>query len=73
MRALRRRPGARLRKGPALGTLAVIHPAGLTEAAWAARAGYSRKGGAWNARRRGLVEAGWIERRDGRWYATPRA
>jgi hypothetical protein len=54
----------------ALGTLAAIHPAGLTEAAWAARAGYSRKGGAWNARRRRFVEAGWIERRDGRWYAT---
>jgi len=56
--------------GTALGTLAVIHPAGLTEAAWAARAGYSRKGGAWNARRRRFVEAGWIERRDGRWFAT---
>jgi len=54
----------------ALSVLAAIAPAGMTEAAWAARAGYARKGGAWLRRRKRHSDAGLIELRDGRWYAT---
>lgn len=54
----------------ALAGLAAIYPAGLTEKAWAARTGYSAKGGAWVARRKRYTDAGFIERRDGLWHAT---
>lgn len=54
----------------ALAGLAAIYPAGLTEAAWAARTGYSRKGGAWIRRRKRYLDSVWIEQRDGRWFAT---
>jgi hypothetical protein len=50
--------------------LAAVAPLGLTEPAWAARAGYSRKGGAWNRRRARYVAAGLIEQQDGKWFAT---
>lgn len=50
--------------------LAAIYPAGLTESAWAARTGYSRKGGAWIRRRKRYLDAGLIEQSDGRWFAT---
>lgn len=50
--------------------MAAIAPAGLTEAGWAARAGISRGGGAWVRRRKRYRNAGLIEERDGRWYAT---
>lgn len=55
----------------ALGVLAAAAPLGLTEAAWAARAGYSRKGGAWSRRLTRYRAAELIERRDdGKFYAT---
>ena len=54
----------------ALAGLAAVYPAGLTEAAWAARTGYSRKGGAWLRRRKRYVDDGLIEERDGRWFAS---
>lgn len=54
----------------ALAGLAAIYPAGLTEKAWAARTGYSAKGGAWVARRKRYTDAGLIERCDGLWHAT---
>jgi hypothetical protein len=54
----------------ALGILASVFPLGLTEAAWAARAGYSRKGGAWSRRLTRYRRAELIEQRDGRFFAT---
>jgi len=54
----------------ALAGLAAVYPAGLTEAAWATRTGYARKGGAWIRRRGRYRDDGLIEQRDGRWYAT---
>jgi hypothetical protein len=54
----------------ALAVLAAAAPAGLTEAAWAARSGYSRKGGAWNRRRSRYQAAGLIEKAGNRFYAT---
>lgn len=55
----------------ALAVLAAAAPLGLTEAAWAARAGYSRKGGAWSRRLTRYRSAELIERRDdGKFYAT---
>ena len=54
----------------ALAGLAAIHPAGLTEAAWASRTGYSRKGGAWIERRKRYRDAGLVEQRGDRWFAT---
>lgn len=54
----------------ALAGLAAVYPAGLTEAAWAQRTGYSRKGGAWMRRRKRHLDDGLIEHRDGRWFAT---
>jgi len=54
----------------ALAGLAAVFPAGLTEAAWAARTGYSRKGGAWNRRRKRYLDAGLIEQQGDRWRAT---
>lgn len=53
-----------------LAILAAIAPAGLTEAAWAGRAGRARKGGAWQDQRRRYAKAHLIEQRDGRWFAT---
>ncbi|EPR09914.1 hypothetical protein M527_07255 [Sphingobium indicum IP26] len=53
-----------------LAVLAAIYPAGLSEAAWAGRAGRSRKGGAWASQRKRYVDAGLTEKRDGRWFAT---
>lgn len=58
------------REWRALAGLAVIYPAGLTEAAWATRTGYSRKGGAWIRRRKRYLDAGYVVQRDGRWFAT---
>lgn len=55
----------------ALAALAAIAPAGLTEAAWAARAGYSRKGGAWNRRLTRYRRAGLVEQRDGKFFISP--
>jgi hypothetical protein len=54
----------------ALAVLASVYPLGLTEAAWAARAGYSRKGGAWQRRKTRYVQGGLIEQREGRFFAT---
>jgi uncharacterized protein len=54
----------------ALAALAAIYPSGLTEAAWAARAGYARKGGAWIRRRKRYMDAGLIRQDNGRWFAT---
>ncbi|NJC33901.1 hypothetical protein GGR88_001375 [Sphingomonas jejuensis] len=54
----------------ALAGLAAVFPSGLTEAAWATRTGYARKGGAWIRRRKRYVDDGLIEQRDGRWFAT---
>lgn len=54
----------------ALAGLASVFPSGLTEAAWAARTGYARKGGAWIRRRKRYVDDGLIEQRGGRWFAT---
>lgn len=58
----------------ALAVLAAAAPLGLTEAAWAARGGYSRRGGAWARRRKRYLDAGLIEQRgEGRerkWFAT---
>lgn len=53
-----------------LAVLAAIYPAGLTETAWAGRAGRARKGGAWQQQRRRYAKAGLVEQRDGRWHAT---
>lgn len=53
-----------------LAVLAAIYPGGLTEAAWAGRAGRARKGGAWAAQRKRYADAGLTEKRDGRWFAT---
>ncbi|MEK7342460.1 MAG: hypothetical protein AABZ73_01410 [Pseudomonadota bacterium] len=53
-----------------LAVLAAIYPAGLTEAAWAGRAGRARKGGAWASQRKRYADAALIEKRDGRWFAT---
>lgn len=57
----------------ALAGLVAVFPAGLTEPAWAARTGYSRKGGAWNRRRKRYRDAGLIEQRGDRWHATQAA
>lgn len=54
----------------ALAALAKVAPLGLTEAAWAGRAGYSRKGGAWQRRLTRYRQAGLIEQRDGKFFAT---
>lgn len=62
--------GAPDRELRALAGLAAVFPAGLTEAAWATRTGYSRKGGAWIRRRKRYVDEQLIEQRDGRWFAT---
>lgn len=64
-------PAAVDREHKALAGLAAIYPAGLTEAAWAARTGYSRKGGAWIRRRKRYLDGGLVEQRDGRWFALP--
>ncbi|MDX3908870.1 MAG: hypothetical protein QHC67_03530 [Sphingobium sp.] len=53
-----------------LGVLASIYPAGLTEAAWAARAGRSRRGGAWIRQRKRYCDANLIEQSDRCWFAT---
>lgn len=53
-----------------LAVLASVYPAGLSEAAWAARAGRARKGGAWIRQRKLYADAGLIEQSDGRWFAT---
>lgn len=53
-----------------LAVLAAIYPAGLSEAAWAGRAGRARKGGAWAAQRKRYADAALVEKRDGRWFAT---
>lgn len=59
------------RENRALAGLAAVYPAGLTEAAWAARTGYARKGGAWLRRRKRYIDEGLIEQADGgRWFAT---
>lgn len=54
----------------ALAGLAAVFPSGLTEAAWAARTGYSRKGGAWLRRRKRYLDDHLIELRGDRWFAT---
>ncbi len=61
---------ATTREHRALAGLVAVWPAGLSEAAWAARTGYARKGGAWQRRRRGYLDTGLIEQRDGHWFAT---
>jgi hypothetical protein len=53
-----------------LAVLATIYPAGLTESAWASRAGRARKGGAWSSQRARYSKASLIEKRDDRWFAT---
>lgn len=60
-------PSSELR---ALAGLAAVFPSGLTEAAWATRTCYARKGGAWIRRRKRYLDDGLIEQRDGRWFAT---
>ncbi|MFB0875503.1 MULTISPECIES: hypothetical protein [unclassified Sphingobium] len=62
--------GASDRDLRSLAVLAAIYPAGLSEAAWAGRAGRARKGGAWASQRKRYADAGLIEKRDGRWFAT---
>lgn len=62
--------GAPDREMRSLAVLAAIYPAGLSEAAWAGRAGRARKGGAWASQRKRYADAGLIEKRDGRWFAT---
>lgn len=54
----------------ALAVLAAAAPLGLSEAAWAARAGYKRKGGAWLRRKARYARAGLITFEDGKYHAT---
>lgn len=53
-----------------LATLAGVYPAGLTEPQWATAAGYKRSGGTWGTYKSRLRQAGLIESREGRWFAT---
>lgn len=53
-----------------LAALAGAYPAGMTEPQWATAAGYKRSGGTWGTYKSRLRQAGLIESRDGRWFAT---
>lgn len=53
-----------------LATLAGVYPSGLTEAQWSTAAGYKRSGGTWGTYKSRLRQAGLIEHREGRWFAT---
>lgn len=53
-----------------LAALAAAYPAGMTEAQWALAAGYKSSGGTWGTYKSRLRQAGLVEARDGRWFAT---
>lgn len=53
-----------------LGALAAIYPAGMTEAQWATAAGYKRSGGTWGTYKSRLRQAGLIEQREGKYFAS---
>lgn len=58
------------RGSKALAVLARIHPTSLSEAQWAALAGYARTGGTWGTYKGALRAGGLIEHEGGRWRAT---
>ncbi len=61
---------AAVRGRKALDALVSVHPESLTEAQWAALAGYAKTGGTWGTYRSALRAAGHVEAVGGRWVAT---